>query len=340
MFLVSARTCMRLFLSSHLARPFGSTESLLFRPDLGDHQGRGAKRRGREQQSHEQRSLREHGEHRTISMLLIRTRWISVAIILLSAISENSCFAETMPSSLQIINGNIFHNELQLTNSGDARSPTLSHDGTKVAYVREVAPDTAGWHSQIWLLDIKSMRSSILVDRPSKQPNISCRDAGGGNGFYNVIFWADDSLIIFDCTNWTTSAAVNIVNIQTKIVTFFKSGNGFWVINSGNYRNSILVRQHKYVLNQGSTDFFYIYDIRGILIGIAGETTEKTCEFLTSHATTVPNGFDCERDGRDEAEWRSRQAAPVAPSASPSAQAEPAPNPSSAIKRIERFGAD
>ncbi|MEI6558327.1 MAG: hypothetical protein WCO00_07945 [Rhodospirillaceae bacterium] len=231
-----------------------------------------------------------------------------VLVISIFAISVHSEEANKLNGSLMIRGGDIIINGQQVTHAGNVKMASMSHDGTKIVYIKDAPQVASGWTSQLWLLDINTLNEVVLIGRTNADDVIKCREATEkGIQLYNALFSIDDQIVIFSCSYWAQSSAINIINITTSEKTFLKDGNGLWIIEDGLFKGNIITRQHRHLEEGGATDFFYIYDIHGNLKQVAGNTTEATCQFLVSHATSVPATFGCERDGQEEAEYRSRQ---------------------------------
>ena len=177
--------------------------------------------------------------------------------------------------------GNIFISdggvEKQLTTSGRDSTPLLAPDGKWVAFVRSIdgkpipsgsADD--GKPAELWQVRIDGKEARRLArTRPAEKPeNIIA-------AFDHLQFSADGRLLYFVSPAWTTSGAVHVVDTTNGKERFVLAGNDLEVIQSGEYRDHLLVSQHRYFLGGGSYDWYWLFRPDGKEVGVVGEETEN-----------------------------------------------------------------
>ena len=177
--------------------------------------------------------------------------------------------------------GNIFISangaEKQLTTSGRDSSPLLAPDGKWIAFIRAIdgAPITSGnvedgKPAELWQIRIDGKEPTRLArTRAAERPeNIIA-------AFDNLQFSADGRLVYFVSPAWTTSGAVHVVDTTNGKERFLLPGNDLEVIHAGEYRDHLLVSQHRYFLGGGSYDWYWLFRPDGKEVGPVGEETEN-----------------------------------------------------------------
>lgn len=187
---------------------------------------------------------------------------------------------------LSVRDGNIYlrddaGQERQLTSSGRDSNPVLAPDGKWVAFVRAL-PDKkiesgAGAHDAAELWQVRS---------DGKEPLMLVRTRGADKmenviaGFQDVQFSSDGRLVYFVTPAWATSGAVHVVDTTNRKERFVVPGDALRVLHSGDYRDHLLLAQHRYFLGGGSYDWFYVFTKDGKEVGVVGEDTDN---FLGAH---------------------------------------------------------
>jgi dipeptidyl aminopeptidase/acylaminoacyl peptidase len=167
--------------------------------------------------------------------------------------------------------------EKQLTTSGRDSSPLLAPDGKWIAFVRAIdgtpiatGSGDDGKPSELWQIRIDGKEATRLArTRAAEKPeNIIA-------AFENLQFSADGRLLYFVSPAWTTSGAVHVIDTTTGKERYVLPGNDLEVIHSGEYRDHLLVSQHRYFLGGGSYDWFWLFRPDGKEVGAVGEEPEN-----------------------------------------------------------------
>ena len=175
--------------------------------------------------------------------------------------------------------GNIFirddaGQERQLTSVGRDSNPVLAPDGKWIVFVRSVPGEKiasgAGEHNaaELWQVRTNGKEPLMLVRtrQSDKMENVIA-------GFDEVQFSSDGRLVYFVTPAWATSGAVHVVDTTNRKERFVVPGDNLKVLPDGNYRDHLLVQQHRYFLGGGSYDWFYLFTPDAKEVGVVGEDT-------------------------------------------------------------------
>ena len=89
--------------------------------------------------------------------------------------------------------------------------------------------------------------------------------------FEDVNSSSDGRCVFFVTPAYATSGAVHVVDTTSGKERFLMAGNGLEVIHSGEYRDCLLVGQHRYFIGGGSYDWIWLFRPDGKEIGPVGE---------------------------------------------------------------------
>lgn len=176
---------------------------------------------------------------------------ITLIIILLSS----KCYSQ--PVTVFVKNGNIWGNttngsQVQLTTSGRDTIPILSHTKNYVAFVRKTRTTISSANgfdsSQIWLLNLKTGKSKLLVQ--SKPDSGICFSTLRG-GFDALQFSPGESYLYFLSQAWATSLAVHRINLITGRDELLSNGNSLYVIQNGVNKGCLRVLRSDYYFLTG-----------------------------------------------------------------------------------------
>lgn len=183
--------------------------------------------------------------------------------------------------SVSVNGGNIFYTPksgapVQLTSSGKGSSPVLAPDGKWVVFVRQTAGSNinhgAGDEAptELWQVRIDGKEATMLV---------RCRQADKPEqviaGFDKIAFSCDGKLVYFVTPAWATSGAVHVVDTTNRQEHYVCAGSDVEVVCSGEYKNNLLVQQHRYLLGGGSYDWYWMFKPDGKEVGPVGEDTKN-----------------------------------------------------------------
>jgi dipeptidyl aminopeptidase/acylaminoacyl peptidase len=184
-------------------------------------------------------------------------------------------FAQTV----SVKNGNIQFTDKSgkttaLTSSGRDSNPVLAPDGKWVAFVRKVDGKKIATGSdeveptELWQVRVDGKEPSALVRcRASEKPESVI------GAFENLQFSANGKLLYFVTPAWATSGAVHVVDTTSGKERYLFPGNDLKVVTAGEYKDCLLVQQHRYFIGGGSYDWFWLLRTDGKEIGPVGEET-------------------------------------------------------------------
>ena len=194
------------------------------------------------------------------------------------------CLGFAVPALAQTVSvkdGNIQFTDktgktLALTSSGRDSEPLLAPDGKWVAFVRKVdgkkiasgADETDP--TELWQVRVDGKEPSLLL---------RCREAEKVEsliaGFENLQFSTNGKLLYFVTPAWAVSGAVHVVDTTNRKERYLFPGNNLKLVPSGEYKDCLLVQQHRYFIGGGSYDWFWLLRPDGKEVGPVGEDTEN-----------------------------------------------------------------
>jgi WD40-like Beta Propeller Repeat len=189
----------------------------------------------------------------------------------------SSAFAQ----SVSVKDGNIQFTDkagqtTAITSGGRDSEPILAPDGKWVAFVRKVDGKKIATGSdevdpsELWQVRTDGREASLLV---------KCREAEKPEAiiaaFENLQFSTNGKLLYFVTPAWAVSGAVHVVDTTTRKERYLFPGNDLKIATSGEYKDCLLVQQHRYFIGGGSYDWFWLLRPDGKEIGPVGEDTEN-----------------------------------------------------------------
>jgi WD40-like Beta Propeller Repeat len=163
-----------------------------------------------------------------------------------------------------------------LTSSGRDSNPVLAPDGKWVVFIREVDGKKIATGSdeveptELWQVRVDGKESSALVRcRASEKPESVI------GAFENLQFSTNGKLLYFVTPAWATSGAVHVVDTTNGKERYLFPGNNLKVVSSGEYKDCLLVQQHRYFIGGGSYDWFWLLRPDGKEVGPVGEDTSN-----------------------------------------------------------------
>lgn len=162
-----------------------------------------------------------------------------------------------------------------LTSSGQDAEPVLSPDGKWIVFVRalpgkEISTGVGSPATELWQISADGKNATLLVR--SKE---SDRMESVLANFSNLQFSTDGRYVFFLSDAWATSGALHVVDTTNGKERFVCPAGGFEVIRSGEYRDCLLVSQHRYFIGGGSYDWWWLVRPNGKEVGPVGEDTES-----------------------------------------------------------------
>jgi hypothetical protein len=163
-----------------------------------------------------------------------------------------------------------------LTSSGRDSNPLLAPDAKWVAFVRKVDGKKIATGSdevdpsELWQVRVDGKEAILLLKcRESEKPESVIA------AFENLQFSTDGKLIYFVTPAWATSGAVHVVDTTNRKERYVFPGNDLKSVPSGEYKDCLLVQQHRYFIGGGSYDWYWLLRPDGKEIGPVGEDIEN-----------------------------------------------------------------
>lgn len=195
------------------------------------------------------------------------------------------CTALAVPvfsQSVSVKDGNIQFTDKSgqttaLTSSGRDSGPVLAPDGKWVVFVRKVDGKKIATGSvdevdptELWQVRTDGKEATLLV---------KCREAEKMESviaaFDNLQFSTNGKLVYFVTPAWATSGAVHVVDTTNRKERYLFPGSDVKTVPSGEYKDCLLVLQHRYFVGGGSYDWYWLFRPDGKEVGPVGETTEN-----------------------------------------------------------------
>jgi dipeptidyl aminopeptidase/acylaminoacyl peptidase len=207
-------------------------------------------------------------------------RYLQMKRFLLAAI----CLVLSVPAfgqTVSVKDGNIQFTDKSgkttaLTSSGRDSSPVLAPDGKWVAFVRKIDGKKIATGSdemdptELWQVRVDGKEPSLLV---------RCRDSEKMEsvigGFDDLQFSTNGKLLYFVTPAWATSGAVHVVDTTNRKERYLFPGNNLKIVPAGEYKDCLLVQQHRYFVGSGSYDWFWLLRPDGKEVGPVGEDTSN-----------------------------------------------------------------
>ena len=187
--------------------------------------------------------------------------------------------ASAFAQSVSVKDGNIqFTNKAgettALTSSGRDSGPVLSPDGKWIVFVRKVDGKKIATGSdevepsELWQVRADGKEATLLLKCRASQQTESVIAA-----FETLQFSTNGKLLYFVTPAWATSGAVHVVDTTNRKERYLFPGNNVKAVPSGEYKDCLLVQQHRYFIGGGSYDWFWLLRPDGKEVGPAGEDT-------------------------------------------------------------------
>jgi hypothetical protein len=189
--------------------------------------------------------------------------------------------SSALAQSVSVKDGNIQFtdksgNTTALTSSGRDSNPLLAPDGKWVVFVRKVDGKKIATGSdevepsELWQVRVDGKEPSLLLKcRDSEKPESVIA------AFENLQFSTNGKLLYFVTPAWATSGAVHVVDTTNRKERYVFPGNDLKVVPRGEYKDSLVVQQHRYFVGGGSYDWYWLLKPDGKEIGPVGEETSN-----------------------------------------------------------------
>ena len=162
-----------------------------------------------------------------------------------------------------------------LTAGGRDSDPVLAPDRKWVVFVRKIEGKKIATGSdemdptELWQVRVDGKEPTMLL---------RCRDAKGDQdhvlaAFQALQFSTNGKLVYFISPQWATSGAVHVVDTTNRKERYLFPGNDIRVVAAGEYKDCLLVQQHRYFIGGGAYDWYWLFRTDGKEIGPVGEDT-------------------------------------------------------------------
>lgn len=173
----------------------------------------------------------------------------------------------------------------QLTHEGRDSEAVISPDQSVVVFTRALhaAPALSACSTgegQVWQTELWSIRA----DGTGAKRLVQAREADDMRqivcDFMNKQFDTAGTRLFYETRAWATSNAIRVVDLKRGKDTFFVPGNSLFVVTCGGseYRDHVIASQHRYFVQGGSYDWFWLFDPKGKEVGPLGEEPPSTTE--------------------------------------------------------------
>jgi hypothetical protein len=220
------------------------------------------------------------------------TARMRIALVFLLLLTGTALAAGPERASVAATNGNVFltasGKQVQLTTSGNDLDPVLSPNGSLVVFTRKV-PGVAAKGScdmavaeqrELWVIGAdKAGERKLLTSQDALDPKQTLCD------YMKKQFSADGRKVLFETPAWATSGALHEYDLTTNRERYIIPSNGFRILSNcamREYRDHLVVSQHRYFVFGGSYDWYYLFSPDGKReLGAIGEDLgplEEACE--------------------------------------------------------------
>jgi hypothetical protein len=177
-------------------------------------------------------------------------------------------------TSVEAKDGNIFvvdgTQRRQVTRSGRDADPVLTPDGKAIVYTRVGNPNSSGMQGdcksgpqadELRRVRVEGGGDELLVrGQEGKDPKDSICE------FRRKQFSSDGRYLYILTPAWATSNALHVFDSRDKKLSFVMPANDIIVLSackSADYRDNLVVQQHRYFVVAGSFDWYWLYDRTG-----------------------------------------------------------------------------
>lgn len=170
----------------------------------------------------------------------------------------------------------------QMTALGRDRDAQLSADGRWVVFIRESATVPGG--SGLPLTELRVVHVDDGVERVLATSGQACGTNPRLEGLAAPQFLSDSRRIVFESQFVATSGSVQLTTVQGGGCRFVAAANAVQPVRAGEYRDDLVLNQHRYFLAGGSYDWYWLFTIEGREIGVVGADEDAVERFLDEAA--------------------------------------------------------
>ncbi len=173
-----------------------------------------------------------------------------------------------------------------LTRGGLDREASVSPDGRWVAFIRAYPESGAGRTERT---ELRVVASAGGVERVLARSGEACGENPRLDGLAHPQFLGDSRRIVFESRFVVTSDSVQRVTTDGGACRYVAAANDVQVVRDGEYRDALILSQHRYFLGGGSYDWYWLFDAEGREVGPIGDDEAAVAGFLETFAST-PGG--------------------------------------------------
>ena len=164
-----------------------------------------------------------------------------------------------------------------LTRSGLDRDANASPDGRWVAFIRAYPASGADGTGRT---ELRVVARAGGDERILARSGETCGENPRLDGLSNPQFLGDSRQIVFESLFVVTSGSVQRVSTDGGACRYIAAANDVLVVRGGEYRDALILSQHRYFLGGGSYDWYWLFDVEGREVGPIGDDEAAVAAFL------------------------------------------------------------
>jgi hypothetical protein len=180
-----------------------------------------------------------------------------------------------LAATVRVDHGNIVVNGKAITHSGRDSDPVASPDGKRIAFVRTTGKSidcqANGAQSDVYELWAANADGGGARKLLGVAPNNDLQKSVCG--FQSPQFSSNGNLLYFETPAWATSGAIHVYDFHAAKEHFVVDGDDVMVLakcDEPDYRDRLIVTQHKYFVFGGSYDWPWLISPEGKALGLIG----------------------------------------------------------------------
>jgi len=179
-------------------------------------------------------------------------------------------------ATVGVDHGNIAVNGRTITHSGHDSEPVLSPDGRRLVFTRTVGKPLSTCSGsgaetdnvELWTANIdgSGARKLLGVRQADDLHKALC-------AFTDAQFSSDGNLLYFETPAWATSGAIHVYDFRAGKEHYVVDGDDLEVLAKcaePDFRDKLIVTQHKYFVFGGSYDWPWLISPQGKTLGLVG----------------------------------------------------------------------
>jgi hypothetical protein len=198
--------------------------------------------------------------------------------------------AGAQAATVSVEHGNIVVNGKPITHSGHDSDPVASRDGKRIVFTRTTGKsmDCQGNGAQsdayeLWTANADGSGARKLL---GVAPNDDLHKSICG--FQGAQFSSNGNLLYFETPAWATSGAIHVYDFRAGKEHYVIDGDDVMVLancDAPEYRDKLIVTQHKYFVFSGSYDWPWLISPQGKTLGLVGGDDANLKEIVKDACT-------------------------------------------------------